>query len=446
MPAAAWRRYSARPVSTPAPWPVLIRLPRPKSHVRRSPPRTVAAVTAAYTQLGTDTAVAVRSSGTTEDAGDASFAGMNASFTNVVGAEQVLAAIKRCWASLYGERVLAYRAEQGLHEEPAIAVVVQQMVPSEVSGVMFTADPASGARDRLVIEAVLGQGEAIVSGRVEPDTYVVSKAGFDIISARLGRQRFKIVRGEDGGDREVPLETGPDGERVLTGDQIKALAATGVAVEQHYGRPQDVEWACAAGKTFLVQSRPITTLAVATEDETTAAPLLSGLAASTGSATGRVRILTSPQQQAEMRDGEVLVAEMTSPDWVPAMRRAAALVTDEGGMTCHAAIVSRELRLPCVVGTREATGTLVNGQLVTVDGRAGKVYPGRLTQGAQVTTGVAVAPTRRRRSPHSVLGSMSTWPLRKRPSGWLPCRSTGWGCCALSSWWPTPSAACIHGC
>ena len=150
---------------------------------------------------------------------------------------------------------------------------------------------------------------------------MVSKPGLDIISARLGRQRFKIVRGEDGGDREVPLETGPDGERVLTGDQLKALAAMGLAVEQHYGRPQDVEWAAAGGKTFLVQSRPITTLAVAAEDEAPAAPLLSGLAASTGSATGRVRILTSPHQQAEMLDGEVLVAEMTSPDWVPAMRR-----------------------------------------------------------------------------------------------------------------------------
>ena len=356
------------------------------------PAATVAAVTAAYARSGKDPAVAVRSSGTTEDAGDASFAGMNASFTNVVGMNEVLAAIKRCWASLYGERVLAYRAEQGLHEEPAIAVVVQQMVPSEVSGVMFTADPASGARDRLIIEAVLGQGEAIVSGRVEPDTYVVSKPGLDIISTRLGQQRFKIVRGADGGDREVPLETGPGGERVLDGEQIKALAAMGLAVEQHYGRPQDVEWARADGATFLVQSRPITTLEVVGDVEAPTAPLLSGLAASTGSATGRVRILTSPQQQVEMRDGEVLVAEMTSPDWVPAMRRAAALVTDEGGMTCHAAIVSRELRLPCVVGTRDATGTLVDGQLVTVDGRAGKVYPGRLDRRDPVAATVAAGP------------------------------------------------------
>jgi pyruvate,water dikinase len=356
------------------------------------PAATVAAVTAAYARLGTDIAVAVRSSGTTEDAGEASFAGMNASFTNVVGLDRLLTAIKQCWASLYGERVLAYRAERGLHEEPAIAVVVQQMVPSEVSGVMFTADPASGARDRLIIEAVIGQGEAIVSGQVEPDTYVVSRAGLDIVSTRLGRQRFKIVPAKDGGDRKVPLETGgPDEERVLTGEQIKTLAALGLAVEQHYGRPQDVEWACAGGTTFLVQSRPITTLDEVGVENAPAAPLLSGLAASTGSATGPVRILTSPEQQADMRDGEVLVAAMTSPDWLPAMRRAAALVTDEGGMTCHAAIVSRELRLPCVVGTREATGILANGQLVTVDGRAGKVYPARLTQRDQVTTSVAVA-------------------------------------------------------
>ena len=346
------------------------------------PAEIAEAIENAYRRLGDNVAVAVRSSGTTEDAGDSSFAGMNASFTNVIELPQVLARVKDCWASLYGERVLAYRAEQHLSEEPAIAVIVQQMVFSEVAGVMFTADPTTGALDRMIIEAVFGQGEAIVSGRVEPDTYVLDKAGPRLLSVRQGKQKFKIVRGPDGADVERPLEDAEVERRTLSQAEIIAIAELGLRAEQHYGTPQDLEWARAAGATYLVQSRPITTLGARPASEArpvaSAAPtlLLSGLAASPGRASGRVRILTSPGQQAEFVDGEVLVAEMTSPDWVPAMRRAAALITDGGGVTCHAAIVSRELQLPCVVGTRNATTSLGTGQEVTVDGRTGKVYAG----------------------------------------------------------------------
>jgi len=340
------------------------------------------AIANAYRRLGDDVAVAVRSSGTTEDAGDSSFAGMNASFTNVIGLPNVLARVKDCWASLYGQRVLAYRAEQHLTEEPAIAVIIQKMIFSEVSGVMFTADPTTGALDRLIIESVFGQGEAIVSGRVEPDTYILDKAGPQLISVRQGRQKFKIVRGPDGADLEQPLDDGEGERRTLAQTEIIAIAELGLRAERHYGTPQDLEWARAAGVTYLVQSRPITTLDAQPQSEArpaaSAAPtlLLSGLAASVGRASGRVRILTSPNQQGEFLDGEVLVAEMTSPDWVPAMRRAAALITDGGGVTCHAAIVSRELQLPCVVGTGNATTMLHPGQEVTVDGRTGKVYSG----------------------------------------------------------------------
>jgi pyruvate,water dikinase len=340
------------------------------------------AIADAYRRLGDDVAVAVRSSGTTEDAGDSSFAGMNASFTNVIGLRNVLARVKDCWASLYGERVLAYRAEQHLNEEPAIAVIIQKMIFSEVSGVMFTADPTTGARDRMIIESVFGQGEAIVSGRVEPDTYVLDKAGPRLLSVRQGKQKFKIVRGPEGADVELPLDDGEVDRRTVSQDELIEIAELGLRAERHYGAPQDLEWARAEGATYLVQSRPITTLGGQSRSEARpevpAGPnlLLSGLAASVGRASGRVRILTSPNQQAEFLDGEVLVAEMTSPDWVPAMRRAAGLITDGGGVTCHAAIVSRELQLPCVVGTGNATTILHAGQEVTVDGRTGKVYAG----------------------------------------------------------------------
>ena len=327
--------------------------------------------------------MAVRSSGTSEDAGDTSFAGMNATFTNVVGAADLLTRIRECWASLYGERVVAYRANGQLSDEPAIAVIVQEMVASEKSGVIFTADPTSVTTDRLIIEAVLGQGEAIVSGMVEPDTYVVHKDGPRVLSVRVGHQDRKIVRGADGQDLEVAVEPAEGAHRFLDDEHILELARLAMAVEEHYGKPQDIEWAVAGRKTWLVQSRPITTLHSSTAPEGAAAEhkvLVRGLAASTGRASGNVRILTDPSQRDLLQPGEVLVAPMTSPDWMSAIRRAAALVTDGGGMTCHAAIVSRELGVPCVVGTRTATTTLRDGEMVTVDGAVGQVLEGEVRE------------------------------------------------------------------
>lgn len=340
------------------------------------PPDVAAAVVAAYRKLG-GVRVAVRSSGTNEDAGDTSFAGMNATFTNVAGEAELLDRVVDCWASLYGERVIAYRATECVADEPAIAVIVQEMVPSECSGIVFTADPSTDATDRIVIEAIFGQGEAIVSGMVEPDTYLVLKNGPKLLSVRVGHQASKIVQGADGADEEIKLAPDEGARRVLSDEQILDLARIAGAVEEHYGSPQDIEWAYAHGKTYLVQSRPITTLH-ARSDSAPGVPrlLVRGLAASAGRASGAVRVLTSPEQSVRLRSGEVLVAPMTSPDWVPAMRRAAALITDGGGMTCHAAIVSRELGVPCVVGTRTATTTLRDGEIVTVDGKRGEVYEG----------------------------------------------------------------------
>ncbi len=345
------------------------------------PPSLTQQIVQAYQAMGDSVPVAVRSSATAEDSAEASFAGMNASFTNVIGEEQVLDAIVKCWASLYGERAIAYRAHQEMTGRPAIAVVVQRMVLSETSGVMFTVDPTTGNTENLVIEAVIGQGEAIVSGMVEPDTYVVARIGPVLLSTRAGHQAFAISRGPDGSDLRIELDEATAAAQVLPEQRILQIAQLGIATERHYGRPQDIEWAIAEDTVYLVQSRPITTLARAGADGGSTAPdrhrvLLRGLATSRGRVVGRVRILTSPAEQERLAAGEILVAPMTSPDWLPAMRRAAALVTDGGGMTCHAAIVSRELGLPCVVGTRTATTSLVDGQLVTVDGGSGEVLDG----------------------------------------------------------------------
>ncbi len=345
------------------------------------PPSLARQVVQAYQAMGDAVPVAVRSSATAEDSAEASFAGMNASFTNMIGAEQVLDAIIKCWASLYGERAIAYRAHKAMTGQPAIAVVVQQMVLSETSGVMFTVDPTTGDSETLVIEAVIGQGEAIVSGMVEPDTYVVAKSGPAVLSARAGHQKFAISRGPNGSDLRIDLDEATAAAQVLSEQRILEIARLGIATEQHYGQPQDIEWAIADDTVYLVQSRPITTLARAGADGGSTAldrhqVLLRGLATSRGRAAGRVRVLTSPSDQERLAAGEILVAPMTSPDWLPAMRRAAALVTDGGGMTCHAAIVSRELGLPCVVGTRTATTALTDGQLVTVDGGSGEILDG----------------------------------------------------------------------
>lgn len=348
------------------------------------PDDLAAEIVDAYRRLGDDARVAVRSSGIGEDAADVSFAGMNETFTNVAGPDQVVGRVSDCWASLWGARSIFYRGDQGITIEPSIAVVVQVMVPSEQSGVMFTLDPSTGNRDHIVIEAAFGQGEVVVSGQVEPDTYVVDKSGPRVLQVRVGHQHVKIVRGPDGEDRRVDLDPAEGAARVLSDEQILELAHLGMATEAHYGSPQDTEWAIATGRVYLVQSRPVTSAGGAAPSAAgsaagtgeTGAVLVRGLAASAGRASGPVRVLQSPEEGESLLDGEVLVAPMTSPDWVPTMRRAAAVVTDGGGMTCHAAIVSRELGVPAVVGARQATSVLRDGELVTVDGAEGTVTEG----------------------------------------------------------------------
>ncbi|HET6502550.1 MAG TPA: phosphoenolpyruvate synthase [Amycolatopsis sp.] len=353
-------------------------------------PEVRAGVIAAYARLGVDVRVAVRSSATGEDGTGSSFAGMNASFTNTQGESAVLDRLVDCWASAFSPRVVAYRAERGFTGEPAIAVVVQQMVAAERAGVIFTADPRGGDREHLVLEAVFGQGEPLVSGAVEPDSYVVGKKDLRLDDVRIGDKKHKIVRGDDG-DVRVDLPADTARHRVLEPTTVSRLARLAVSVEEHYGCPQDIEWAIdPAGEIFLVQTRPITTLPPQSTSDSEV--LVRGLAASPGQASGAVRVLTTPEQRTRLREGEILVAPMTNPDWVPAIRRAAALVTDGGGMTCHAAIVARELGVPGVVGTENATSVLRDGQVVTVDGAVGEVRLGAVK--APVRTEPVAVPER----------------------------------------------------
>ena len=350
-------------------------------------------ILAAYHALGADVVVAVRSSATGEDGRDASFAGMNATITNVSGDDGLIDAVLRCWMSLFSPRVVTYRASRDFTADPAMAVVVQQMVDSEKAGVAFTADPSNGALDRVVIEAAFGLGEVVVSGEVEPDTYIVSKETLEVLDIRMGHKAFKIVRGPDGHDKVVDLDGAQADARVLDDAELKRIAELAIATERHNGNPQDTEWAMSGGQTYLVQARPITTLRHTTAPSSEKhAVLARGLAAAPGIASGKVRVLETPADGDHLLEGEILVAQMTNPDWLPTIRRAAALVTDTGGMTCHAAIVARELGVPCIVGTRTATRDLHDGTTVTVDGAHGRVLSGRVEDTPAVSVADRSAP------------------------------------------------------
>ena len=425
-----------------------------------------AEILAAYDDLGDGAArVAVRSSATAEDLPEASFAGQQETFLNVTR-EDLLDRVRECWASLYTQRAIYYRAEQGFDQAAVdIAVVVQEMAEASISGVLFTSHPSTGD-DRTIVEAAWGLGEAVVSGAVSPDNYVIGPDG-EVEEVAVAEKKVMHVRDEETGEtveRPVPEERRT--ERVLADEALAQLATVGERIEAHYGTPQDVEWAIADGDLYVLQSRPITTIepqgategppdavdvtgglggeetaagAVSSEtgnvtgagssdsgrgtgDRTptpveggsdgvdatspsgetgqtdraadgvtdggdaaasagegaveTGEQLVSGLGASPGRAGGPVSIVRKLDELDKVTDGDVLVTEMTTPDMVPAMKRATAIVTDEGGMTSHASIVSRELGVPAVVGTGNATTVLSDGQPVLVDGERGAVAAG----------------------------------------------------------------------
>ncbi len=321
--------------------------------------------------------VAIRSSATTEDLAEASFAGQQETFLNVKGNSQLLSAIKKCFSSLYTPRAIYYRNKQGFKNSKALlAVVVQKMINSDKSGVMFTKNPMQDD-DSMIIEAVFGLGEGIVSGQINPDSYKVN-SDLEILEKVIADKKKAIVRSGAGETEGVKLTEERSVQQVLTEGQIKEIANTGLKIEKHYGTPQDVEFAIEDGQLYIVQSRPITTLGKIKKKaaEIKGKILLSGLAASPGIASGKVKLVKTMEDLPRVKKGDILVTEMTNPDMVVTMQRSDAIITDEGGATSHAAIVSREMGIPCVVGTKEATSLLKEGQLVTVDGAAGKVYEG----------------------------------------------------------------------
>ncbi|MCL2786094.1 MAG: phosphoenolpyruvate synthase [Methanomassiliicoccaceae archaeon] len=324
--------------------------------------------------------VAVRSSATAEDLPDASFAGQQETYLNVFTPEDLLDKVRKCWSSLFTARAIAYRDNQEFaHEDVKLAVVVQRMVNSDASGIMFTVAP-NGGKDEMIIEAGFGLGEAIVGGEVTPDMYVLNKGLMEISKKRLATQKWKYVRGPTGATKKADVPKEQQKAQKIEDRFIIDLASIGRHIEIHYERPMDVEWCIEDGKIYIVQARPITALGDVPSTPAIESPvadvLVTGLGASPGMASGTVRFYDEGMSLDVIKKGDILVTTMTMPDMVPAMTRAVAIVTDEGGMTCHAAIISRELGTPCVVGTGEGTNILRDGMVITVDGSSGTIYSG----------------------------------------------------------------------
>ncbi len=356
-------------------------------------PETAKRIREAYIKMGQGL-VAVRSSATAEDLPEASFAGQQSTFLNIQGEDEVVEAVQKCWASLFEARAIFYREENGFdHFKVGIAVPVQRMVQSEASGVIFTLEPVTSDRSKIAIEAVYGLGETIVSGDVTPDSYIVDKDGMKISKKEIAKQEWKLIRSEEGKDGEanvkVVLTPEEQAQQKISDEDIIELAKMGKRLEDWYQFPQDIEWAKENNELFIVQTRPVTTIrekVAEVRPEITAPVLLSGAAASPGMASGPVKIVHDASQIDKVLNGNVLVAEMTTPDFVPAMKRAVAIVTNRGGRTAHAAIVSRELGIPCIVGTGNAMTALKDGQMITVDGSSGKVYEGKIEIAQKVET------------------------------------------------------------
>ncbi len=324
--------------------------------------------------------VAVRSSATAEDLPNASFAGQQTTYLNVVGEANLILRIKDAWASLFEPRAIFYRHQQNFdHFRVGIAIPVQKMIESEVSGVMFSIDPLTNDKDTIVIEAVWGLGETIVQGEVTPDHYEVDKHTLKILNKKIVHQQTQLIKS---GNENKKVSVPASHERIqkISDEDILVLAEFAKKLERHYYFPQDTEWAFEKGQIYLVQTRPITTISKnkkgPSEDLSHLQLLLTGDPASPGVASGPVKILKNAQEIDKIVQGDVLVTDQTNPDFVPAMKRASAIVTNEGGRTSHAAIVSRELGIPAVVGTGKATSILADGEIITVDGMKGEIYKG----------------------------------------------------------------------
>ena len=325
---------------------------------------------------------AVRSSATTEDLTEASFAGQQDTYVNIKGNEKLLNAIRKCFASLFTSRATYYRNKKGFkHEQASLAVVIQKMVNSEKSGVIFSKDPTNKT-DNIIVEAVWGLGEGIVSGRITPDTYIISQ-DLEIKSINVKDKKIAIRKDSSGETGAVELREERSKAQVLTESEIKRTANFAKQLEEHYQKPQDVEFAIENQEIYIVQTRPVTTIKENIQENKTEIKgevILTGLAASPGIASGKVKIIKNLEDLHKIKQGDILVTKMTNPDMVVAMQKSEAIVTDEGGLTAHAAIVSREMGIPAIVGTRIATENLKEGQEITVDGFEGKVYSGKTSE------------------------------------------------------------------
>jgi len=379
------------------------------------------AIRSAYEELCrklglSDVFVAVRSSATAEDLPDASFAGQQETFLNVRGVRHLLENTVKCWSSLFTPRAIFYRTEKGFaHEKVFISVGVQKMVNSKAAGVIFTINPVTGDPSQIVIEGNYGLGESVVSGAVTPDDFVVDKNTLKIIERRIAKKTVQYLRDPDTGKTvhlDVPVEK--QEQPCLNDEEIIKLAELAKRIEQHYGKAQDIEWAIDSDLSFpdnifIVQSRPETVWSLklaqvpakVEAEGMKPAEMLKVIvkgspAGKRGFGIGVAKVVSNPEEAAKvMQKGDILVTDMTNPDYVPFMKLAGAIVTDKGGVTCHAAIVSRELGIPCVVGAENATKLMVTGKEYTVDSRSGVVYEGimpTLTEQLSSSTGATTLP------------------------------------------------------
>ena len=333
--------------------------------------------------------VAVRTSATAEDSADASFAGQGDTFLNVIGETNVLNRVRECWSSLFTSRSIFYQVKKHYdHFKIGVAVPVQKLINSEISGIMFTANPVTSAKNEIIVETIWGLGEYIVQGKITPDQFVVDKNTWEIISENHVPQSIQLIRGKDE-TKEAPVPKSKRDKKKINKDMALKIAKIGQKLNNHYGRPQDVEFAIDRNKLYIVQTRPITTLENTTkkiEGQATAIeqnPDLTGEPASPGTASGIVVIIKDPKEITRAQKGHILVTSMTTPDFVPAMKKVNGIITDKGGQTSHAAIVSRELGVPCVVGTKTATKDFKEGDVVTLDGTSGKIWKGDFSKNIQ---------------------------------------------------------------
>jgi pyruvate, water dikinase len=330
-----------------------------------------------------DVFVAVRSSATSEDSAEASFAGQQETFLNIKGKRELINAIKGCFASLFSPRSIYYRIKKNFkHEDVLIAVVIQKMINADKSGVIFSKDPVNNT-ENVIIESVFGLGEGIVSGRVKPDYCVVSKEN-KILENKVSEKKQAIVRDSSGENKIVKLTSNKGNSPVLSDSEIKKLARYALELEEHYNLPQDIEFAIDSNEIYIVQTRPITTLKTKTEkiniDSKDKKILLKGIPASPGIGVGKVKIIHDLKDLNKISKGDILVTKMTNPDMVVTMQKSSGVVTDEGGQTCHAAIISREMGIPAIVGTGDATSILKDNEIITVDAFNGVVYEDKVEE------------------------------------------------------------------